>query len=413
MHMPHKFTKQKYSPALFDIAQDINAGLPLDLIEKWLETDQTEQDAQRLLEPYIVKGTAVSSDSAGLTKLTKEKGLLEILAIINEPKEILYSYGKSIGGSPLGIWAADNTQMFYDESISADSVVSMLIEAQNEIAKRAKIKVGIAASYGEFYLINGGLYGPVADEVEEFAENETEGGQVAISKDLFARLKNPETFKFTHTKTPDFILVESAPKFSSEIAWLTDYPIPYSENFYQDLLKFQDKENVDWDSLENKYTTIKTVVLIERQGEKEKSHELSLFEGLAQSALLKDIGMKFLQQYKSGQEVKVSGTLGIYVFDEPADAVAFAHNFKQEFAKEEIQCRIGIDHGNVLVFDLPGETGFDIAGMPVNIASKISQDKGQFGNIYLSGAMKDLVSVEGLNEITYTVSGVEMVCYEC
>jgi len=48
----------------------------------------------------------------------------------------------------------------------------------------------------------------------------------------------------------------------------------------------------------------------------------------------------------------------------------------------------------------------------VNIASKMAQDKGQFGKLYLSSTMKELVDVSQFIEMTYTVSGVEITIYE-
>jgi len=56
--------------------------------------------------------------------------------------------------------------------------------------------------------------------------------------------------------------------------------------------------------------------------------------------------------------------------------------------------------------------GRDIAGNAVNVASKMAQDKGQFGKLYLSSTMKTLVDVSQFTEITHTVSGVEITIYE-
>ena len=90
--MAEKLTKKLYSPSLFDTAQDIVGALPLKLVADWLGSEQTQDDALRLLESLKVRGYSVSSDSAGLTRLTQQKGLLEILAIINQPKTIVYAY---------------------------------------------------------------------------------------------------------------------------------------------------------------------------------------------------------------------------------------------------------------------------------------------------------------------------------
>ena len=105
------------------------------------------------------------------------------------------------------------------------------------------------------------------------------------------------------------------------------------------------------------------------------------------------------------------GTLGIYVFDDAPAALDFARSFRQAFAKYDIACRIGIDAGAVVLFDLPAG-GKDSAGNPVNVASKMAQDNGIFGKVYLGAAMKALVDVSGFTEISYTVSGVEMNVYE-
>ena len=48
----------------------------------------------------------------------------------------------------------------------------------------------------------------------------------------------------------------------------------------------------------------------------------------------------------------------------------------------------------------------------MNVASKMAQDKGTLGKMYLSHAMRDLVDVNGFKEIQLSVSGVEMIAYE-
>ena len=109
--MVAKLSRSQYSPALFDVAQDIAGGLPLRLVDRWLASEQTQDDALHLLAGSRVTGFNVVSDAAGLTRLTHQRGLMEILAIINQPKEIIHGLGVATGGEAIGIWAADNTQM--------------------------------------------------------------------------------------------------------------------------------------------------------------------------------------------------------------------------------------------------------------------------------------------------------------
>lgn len=415
--MTNKFSINQYSAALFDVTQDIIGSLPLRLIKQWLESEQTQEVALQLLESYKVKGYSVSSDSAGLTKLTKQKGLLEILAIINQPKEIVYSFGSAIGGKGVGIWAADNTQMFYPASVRPETLLSALLTIQREISKRCQIKIGLGAHLGEFYDINGGLYGLQADLIEEIAENETEGGEIVISQSIYDLLPSDHNFTIVQkteapTKIGHIFRVVDGPSLSDVQPGDTKYPIPYSETFYADLVDYENRltDTEFGKQLTDKYLDNKVVVLIERETTEAEVHDVGMFTNLSVSARLKDVGLRLLEQ-SNGVEIKVVGSLGIYVFDEATAALSFAQAFRQELAAQGVASRIGIDAGSVLVFDLSFGSK-DIAGNPVNVASKMAQDKGQFGKLYLSSTMKELVDVSPFTEITYTVSGVEITIYE-
>ncbi len=415
--MLEKLSKKRYSTNLFDVTQDIIGALPLKLVEQWLSSDQTYEDALKLLESHKIQGYSVSSDSVGLTKLCQQKGLLEILAIINQPKKILHGYGKAIGGESVGIWAADNTQMFYPDSIDASTLVSTLLTIQDAIAQSCQIKIGLGAHYGSFYSISGGLYGAEADAIEEIAENHTGGGEILISQAICDRL--PANHNFVLQKRDDLdteigniYQVLDGDRLSGLQPVNQRYPIPYSEDFYADLLEYENRLN-DQDFahyLTDKYIQYKVVVLIESRSEEVETHEVSMFNQLSFSALMKDVGLRLLDP-KDAEEIKVVSSLGIYVFVEANAAVNFAQTFRQELAKQDITCRIGIDRGEVLIFNLSVGTK-DIAGMPVNVASKMAQDKGEFGKLYLSDMMGDLVDISGFNKIKYNVSGVEITTYE-
>ncbi len=415
--MLEKLSKKRYSTNLFDVTQDIIGALPLKLVEQWLSSDQTYEDALKLLESHKIQGYSVSSDSVGLTKLCQQKGLLEILAIINQPKKILHGYGKAIGGESVGIWAADNTQMFYPDSIDASTLVSTLLTIQDAIAQSCQIKIGLGAHYGSFYSISGGLYGAEADAIEEIAENHTGGGEILISQAICDRL--PANHNFVLQKRDDLDIeigniyrVLDGDRLSGLQPVNQRYPIPYSEDFYADLLEYENRLN-DQDFahyLTDKYIQYKVVVLIESRSEEVETHEVSMFNQLSFSALMKDVGLRLLDP-KDAEEIKVVSSLGIYVFVEANAAVNFAQTFRQELAKQDITCRIGIDRGEVLIFNLSVGTK-DIAGMPVNVASKMAQDKGEFGKLYLSDMMGDLVDISGFNKIKYNVSGVEITTYE-
>lgn len=415
--MNEKLTKTLYSPGLFDITQDITGGLPVKLVAQWLESEQNQAAALALLEPYKVKGYSVSSDSAGLTKLSKSKTLLEVLALIDKPKQIVYNIGCAIGGQGMGIWAADNTQMFYPDTVNAGTLVSALLTIQDEINQTSQVKIGLAAHYGEFYSISGGLYGIEADTIEEIAEEQTQGGEILISQAIYERLPS-NTFntikkeEIEPTHIGDIYKVVDGPRLSGlQLAQLR-YPIPYSEDFYQDLMDYQNNlNNSELESqLKCRYIQKRVVALVDRENEKASTYEETMLGSLSFSTMLKDVGIQLLNTY-SGTEIKVLSNFGIYVFDDAVAAVNFVQDCRQKLQDKNIACRIGVDYGETLVFDLAAG-GKDIAGSPINVASKISQDRGEFGKIYLSSGMKELVDVSNFKQISYTVSGVEMISYE-
>src|SRR5437016_2802156 len=126
--------KRFIAPALADLRQDIAGTISLDLIREWTDSTQDDAAQSRILAPYLREGTLVSTDACGLSKLCRERSLLEVLRLVSRPKEIIHSHGTAAGGEAVGIWAADNSEMFYHRGIPIKNVMKHLIAAQREIA---------------------------------------------------------------------------------------------------------------------------------------------------------------------------------------------------------------------------------------------------------------------------------------
>jgi class 3 adenylate cyclase len=75
--------------------------------------------------------------------------------------------------------------------------------------------------------------------------------------------------------------------------------------------------------------------------------------------------------------------MGILVFSDAGIALGFAKALRENLSARDIPCRIGIDQSDVLLFRLGGR-GFDVAGTAVNVASKLAQDCGDCGSIYVT-----------------------------
>ncbi|MES2953490.1 MAG: family 3 adenylate cyclase [Patescibacteria group bacterium] len=407
---------RRYPPGFFDIPQDISATLPVDIIAEWNHGAQTEEAARAILSKTLVRGTIVSSDSSGLTRLSGEMGLIEILAVINKPKELIYAHGTANGGEGVGIWAADNTQMFYPESIPAEKIVEMLAYLRSDLEESCGIKLGIGAHFGSFYSLGGGLYGPEADAIEEITENHLSGGQVLLSHSFCARLPKSHSFEITaveegleHLGTSHYLhtkKVDASYQLGSH-----QYPIPYSQPFYEGLHAYQKSKDANLlADLYASYTETKCVVLVEREREASGAAELLLLNELALTAATKKLLAPLIAAHE-GEEIKTAGNITIAVFDSAARAVTFSLLARTALREVDIESRTGIDTGPVLLFDIRDGIR-DIAGMPVNVASKLAQDKGDSGKIYASASVARETTLEQFTERTFQVSGVEITAYE-
>jgi len=404
--------KRDFYPALFDLSQDIAGDIPVSLLQAWIESPKTAKAAVKILEPTKVTGVSVSSDSAGLSTLSREKGLIEVLAYISQPKEVVFGLGKAIGGEGIGIWAADNTQMFYPDTISVDTILSMLVETQKRIASYP-VHIGIGAHYGTFYRIGGGLYGVEADFIEKIAEEDTKGGEIVVSEHLIEQLQHSTLFQFTeredgHNAFSKLFRVENGPGNPDLEIRDDHYPIPYSEDFFEDIRQIlPQSQRRQLALLEAKYIVQKVVVLIERERLEEESLEVEILNNLSFDTLMHKTAQELLALYQ-GEDIKTVSSLGIYVFDEASSALAFAEHFQQKLLQDDgVRSKVGIDMGPVIIFDL--ENGRkDIAGSPVNIASKMAQDKGEFGHLYISAAVAQKTKPEKCTPFTIEVSNITL-----
>ncbi len=404
-----KFAPGRFPPGFFDLPADAGEELPLPVIEAWKASAQDRDAAARILEGHTLRGIVVSSDSAGLTKLSRERPLVEILALISRPKELIHGYGRAIGGRAIGTWAADNTQMFYPAEIPAERVLGMLRTTQEHLLAERTVGIGMCAHLGAFFQLGDGVYGPDADRVETVAEEHTEGGELVVSGEMADALPSGHAFALRGREdlAADFgriLRVEGGPPLEGIAAADLQYPTPFDSAFHEGLRAWSTDEHP---ALPEPEYQDRTVVLVERERDVPDEPEVALLNDLALAAAMKRIGRALLPRH-DGSEVKTTGLISIYTFPEPGPAAAFAEAFREQFAQQGVLTRIGIDSGQVLLFDLGGGRR-DIAGSPVNVASKLAQDCGEFGRIYLSEAATRRARLERRSRsVTFDVSGVSL-----
>lgn len=380
-----RFSPTRFPPGFFDLPADAGQRLPLEIISAWTRSDQSPHTARELLAPCTLRGLVVSTDTAGLTRLTVERSLIEILAMVSRPKELVHAYGRAIGGMPTGVWAADNTQMFYPTGVEPDHVVSMLLTLQDRIQAECEVGIGICLHAGEFYELGRGLYGSDADRVERIAEDHTAAGEVLATDVAAGRLGRSAHFRREpRTDLPAGLgaveRILDGPRLAGITASDFRYPLPFSEEFFGGLGEYQRTRRTSVVP-RPAYKEV-ALVVVEHEREDREVPEVAALNDLALAAAVKRLG-NALTEDLAGAEVKTSTGTSIYYFDGARHALDFARKLRGTLQAEGVELRIGIDVGRVLVFELgPGLR--DVAGSPVNMASKLAQDAGIFGVIHLT-----------------------------
>jgi hypothetical protein len=378
-----RFNPTRFPPGFFDLPASAGRELPLDVIAAWTRGDQSLETARRLLAPVIRRGIAVSSDTAGLTRMSQERPLIEIMAMVNRPKELVHAFGRATGGVPIGVWAADNTLMLYpDDGAPPLRVVSMLLTMLDRVHQECEVGIGLCAHLGVFYHLGNGLYGPDADRVEMIAEDYTEAGELILTEELTGALGAGSGL----TLAPRADLraafgpayrVTGGPRVTDIEPRDYRYPLPFTDAFYDGLSRFQRTRRTSL--VPRPAFQDVAVVVIEHEREDPQIPEVAALNDLALAAAVRRVGQALLEDL-AGQEIKTAGVVSIYLFDEARHAVDFARKLREVLAQQEVQLRMGIAVGRVLVFELgPGLR--DVAGAPVNVASKLAQDLGEFGII--------------------------------
>jgi hypothetical protein len=391
----------KAVPALADVSKDIAGPLSVSLLRDWSGGERTQERAIRLLAPYRREGIVVSSDTSGLSKLTQERDLLDVLRMVSKPKQIIHAIGTAIGGEAIGVWVADNTEMFYRSSIDADAVAHAMIEAQARIATRASVMIGLCLHTGVFYEIGGGLYGPDARCVELLAEDYARAQEILVT-DVFAKklsddgriLERREDLDPIHP--PGVFALRSSRRFPELREESAVYPHGFPDEFFSMVClgaHAASHEEVAAKVNEAHQVERFVVFLARKKVEHDESDLASVLDDFVADARMAALVAANVDVER--HVVESGGGLAILVFESGREALDFARRARKSFQEEAtLEVKLGLDHGAILLFTLSDGTYGNIAGDPVNLASKISEDLGQVGRINITSRAAALV--EGL-----------------
>lgn len=390
-----------YNISLADLRQDIAGVIPAGLVLSWNGQEKTSARHEQLLAPFRTRGTLVSTDSAGLSTLSQRYTLAQVLKLVSEPKEVVHSYGTAIGGEAIGIWAADNSRMFFAEAIAPSRVVMQMLAVQARV-RGLRVQVGIGIHVCECYKVGGGLFGAGADFIEEIAENATSGGEIVVSEAIREHLTGPVR-DAARVREDLQGAVWSLTGFPGSVDAVEGdnphYPTPFDAAFFQ-RLRSASLEELGKEGFPE-YRKTRTVAFVKVA---HGTHEL-LLDSFTDMSLI-HLAVRRIASSHGADVVKSNGSLAIVLFEEGREAFAFARDIIEENRALGFDAHVGLAHGEVYLFPLAnGER--EIAGHPVNVASKLAEDSGLEGVLIESTVELGALAQQG-EPFRLTLSKVEL-----
>jgi hypothetical protein len=364
-------------PFLADLTQDIAGPIPVGLVREWLESAQDEGAHERLLAPFVRTGTIVCSDSAGLSKLSVGRPLVEVLKLVSEPKEAIFRHGTAIGGQAIGTWVADNTEMFYGDSIPPALVVTQMRAAQKAMRPLA-VKVGIGIHHGAAYEIGGGLYGREADDIEGFTEEETRGGEVAVSEIVRAQIG--EGIASVEERGGKYVLGEDDAGVEAPVADDPFYPAPFPRAFHESIRQLDAADTEAVEALHRAYAKPTVIILVRTFDAPDRLLDLFVSR-MAAIALIRRIASSH-----GVQVLETGSAVTLLAVDDVSRAAAFAREIRSSLRDHGFAGNVALCHGEVLLFDR-GAGAWNVAGAAVNVSSKLAEDTPERGAIFFESSV--------------------------
>jgi len=396
------------SQALFDLSSESNFELPLALIAQWESSAKTNDTHEHLLAPFKVAGTLVCTDSANLTSLSLSLELVDVMRLISQPKEVLFNFASALNGTPIGTWYADNTRTFFDEKIDCSDIIRHFVAAQNEIAKLT-VQVGICIHSGTFIFIENQIHGTDNDFCSMIAEDHCHAEEIILTeftaqkyaKELSLELREDLKFEQKLFRL-NYKNNYKAPfeKFQIDNSQ-GHYPLPFDLEFYQDL-------KIDGVHELGKRLHVDKIVVLFYVTQMPSQFLLERFSQMAQTNLL----VESLDKVDAIEKIKSNGQLGIFVSDDAAEALKFARDISSLFVENGLKNSVAIAKGDVLIFQLDVHRK-EIAGNPVNIASKLAEDLPADNSIYVHESVTlNQTGLDNVEKISVEISGVTLVAYK-
>lgn len=405
----------EFHPQLADLEQDIAGAPPRGLVELWLAGARTAGRAEQVLEPYRVTGTALSGDSAGLTRLARTLDLIEVIARLSHAKRVLHAAARAHGGrAPGGRWTADNAQVFFPAAVGVEHAILAAFSAHAALASGGA-QLGICLHHGTFWRVGGGLFGRDADVVEVVAEEYARAGETLVTRAVVNALGDAGVWDLDPLGTvaagtgPLWRVrrapVPARPAVPDETTGR--YPLPFAPELYEALIGLLDhpeQRDARLADIRLRFEKHRTIAMVEMRRPR-AADAAAVLDGMAAALSASDAVATLAGP--GAEVIESSAELVLAAFVDPADALRFTRALMARETALGAACRAGLDTGPVLLTQEAGGR-YGIMGSPVNVASKQAHELGEVGRIYLTDDLARRLGLDAAGTMRYRaeVSGV-------
>lgn len=372
--------------SLFDAASQLEPAVPLELLMAWSASDQSEATAEALMADYRVEGTCMLGDASGLSRLSRELPLAEVLAMLHKPKSMVMAAGLEAGGEAINGWTADNTALWFPAHVSPNIVARC---AADLIASFQPLpfQMSFGLHYGAFYKVGNVLLGPAFQTLEHIAENEVPAGKIWASTDFCGQTgaAYPVAHEGHGLCMHDIHSAGEASRCFADCR--VAYPHAFDGTFFR-LLDMYARASLEEmpvlrESLEA-HASREGFVLFFAYRLSDTSGLVGVLSQQLEDTMLRSRFAEMPMPPGAGW-IKAGGGIGIVQGESLEALLDAAKQIGTLCAELEVEVAFGIDHGEYFLFE-QHDGDKDVAGSPINIASKLSEDAGEMGSILISEA---------------------------
>jgi hypothetical protein len=223
------------------------------------------------------------------------------------------------------------------------------------------------------------LYGTDADDIEGFTEEETKGGEVAVSASVRAAIGDAIPTK--EERAGKHILNFEHHAAEAEASDDVFYPAPFPKEFHEAVRSLDAGDAAAVEALHRSYAK-RTVIILARVFDAPHDQLLDLLVArTAAGAVIRRVAAQL------GVEV-LEATGGVVLLHAPEaeKAASFARELLAALRAGGFAGNVGMCEGEVLMFDR-GNGNWNVAGAAVNISSKLAEDTPERGVIFFESSV--------------------------